>query len=74
MLETDSLVEGHEVTRLRLSPPAVMLTGGRSALETVGDSVATAPITLTGVRSELILDVPLALTGGVSALDARENL
>jgi hypothetical protein len=70
-LEADSLEEGYEVTRLRLSPPVVTLTGRRSALETAGDFVVTVPITLTGIRSELTLDVPLVLTDRVSALDAQ---
>jgi hypothetical protein len=41
------------------------LTGPRTALESVGDFILTAPITLTNVYSEITLDVPLILPGGV---------
>ena len=70
-LETTTLPRGYEVTRVRLSPPVVTLIGRRSGLEEAGDYLATAPINLARVRSELTLDVPLVLPEGISALDTQ---
>jgi diadenylate cyclase len=71
MLETTTLPRGYEVTRVRLSPSVVTLIGRRSGLEEAGDYLATAPINLSGVRSELTRDVPLVMPEGISALDTQ---
>lgn len=68
-LEAGSLVQGYQVTAVRLSPAEVTLAGQGPLLDQVGDFVATAPINLTGVRNSLAIDVPLLLPEGVSALD-----
>jgi len=64
-LRADTLEDGYEITSVRLSPTSLTLTGPRTALESVGDFILTAPITLTNVYSELTLDVPLILPDGV---------
>ena len=69
-LAADSLETGYRITRVQLSPPSVTLIGSRSGLDEAGDFMVTAPISLTGVRGELVLDVPLILPEGVSALDS----
>ncbi|MFC2055900.1 YbbR-like domain-containing protein, partial [Chloroflexota bacterium] len=64
-LRADTLEDGYEITSVRMSPTSLTLTGPRTALESVGDFILTAPITLTNVYSELTLDVPLILPEGV---------
>lgn len=70
-LVATSLQEDYEITGVQLTPPVVTLAGSRRALEVVGDFLVTAPITLTNVRHNLILDVPLILPEDVSAMDAQ---
>jgi len=71
-INPDTLETGYQITSQIPSPDIVTLKGSRSGLAKVGDFVMTAPITLTGVYSELSTNVPLILPDGVEAINEQE--
>ena len=52
-----------------MSPSSVTLAGISSSLESAGDFLFTAPISLTNVLNEITIDTPLLIPEGASALD-----
>jgi diadenylate cyclase len=68
-LDTDSLGSNFKVTGMNLSPTSVTLTGNRAAIDNAGDFLVTAPINLTNIYDNLVVDIPLVLPDGTLAVD-----
>lgn len=68
-LDMDTLEDGYQLTSSTLTPPEVTLAGTRTALENAGEFLQTAPISLTGVNTQYVIDAPLIVPQGASALD-----
>ncbi|MFC1878316.1 diadenylate cyclase CdaA [Chloroflexota bacterium] len=68
-LVLDSLESGYEVSQVTTSPSSLTIAGSTAALDAAGDYLVTAPITLTNIYSNLIVDAPLILPEGVAAID-----
>jgi YbbR domain-containing protein len=68
-LLSETLTPGYEINSVLVDPRTVTLTGTSLALESVGEFVETAPISLTNVLSEVTLDSPLVFPEGVVAMD-----
>jgi YbbR domain-containing protein len=74
-IQADTIEDGFEINSVLISPPTVTLIGEESAVQQVGEFLATAPISLTNVFSEISLDVPLLLPEGVvSRGEADEDI
>ncbi|MBN1149428.1 MAG: diadenylate cyclase CdaA [Anaerolineales bacterium] len=72
-LKLDSLEDGYEIMQVEITPNTVVLAGSRSALDSAGDFLITAPISLTGVNTELVIDAPLLVPEGASALNEQSE-
>ncbi len=69
IVNIDTLESGYEVSRIQVAPASVTISGATAALDSAGDFLVTAPITLTGVMNQLTVNTPLILPEGVTAED-----
>jgi diadenylate cyclase len=70
-LARETVEAGYQIAEILISPSTVTLTGQQAVLNTVGDFVETAVITLTDATGLMVVDVPLLLPEGVEAIDAQ---
>jgi diadenylate cyclase len=68
-LDMKSLGNGYEVTSVEVVPKSVILSGSQAALNSVGEFLTTAPISLTGVTSDYSVNAPLNVPPDTSALN-----
>jgi diadenylate cyclase len=68
-LDMNSLEDGYEISGIEVAPNAVILSGPKTALDSAGEFLVTAPISLTGVISDFSVDAPLIIPAGSSALN-----
>jgi len=74
-IKADTIEDDYEINSVLISPPTVTLIGEELVVRQVGEFLATAPISLTNVFSEINLDVPLLLPEGiVSRGEADEDI
>jgi len=74
-IKADTIEDDYEINSVLISPPTVTLIGDELVVQQVGEFLATAPISLTNVFSEINLDVPLLLPEGiVSRGEADEDI
>ena len=74
-LSLETLEPGYELTNVQVIPPSLTLSGSRSALDSAGEFLVTAPISLTSVLDEITVDAPLLIPEGLTAMNEMgENL
>ncbi|MCA9887043.1 MAG: hypothetical protein KC546_01670 [Anaerolineae bacterium] len=72
-LQLETTEEGYTLTTIRSDPTEVFVRGSSTALADLGDTVFTAPISLTGRTSDFQVDVPLELPADVVVLPANDR-